>query len=401
MQPDGPFRMIEVLGSCPIGTVWSAVDRQGLPLTVALLDGAEEALWRDAFAAAANSLGRPGSGSPVRYSDLSATNPWVACPADGGPGAELVFLALGQDYHPVPPDTGDAQTATPAAGPVGAFDRHGPDPVEAGPVDHGPVEQGPAASGSPWPPPELPVSGPRITPSPPSVARRWRLKSRRTLIAAVAVTVLLVGAGAFTWRWSLDDGPRAQSPRPTASTRPAPFPTAAPRQPGAEPPQAGRWPTTWPRFVPTDRIRTLTGLDGLGFTVKVPNEWQCVLDGRGPGFARYRCGAAAGGDRQVGGELIVRDCPDQCPRSRQTAMRQAEEAWSLRWVSAGPMAAYAESSSLQIDGARRYGLVVVAFWRSGPDGAVDRQLVFRMTAPVQSAGQLRRVAGYLRDTVIF
>lgn len=79
-------------------------------------------------------------------------------------------------------------------------------------------------------------------------------------------------------------------------------------------------------------------------------------------------------------------------------MRTAEEAWGLRWVRSGPSSTYAETSSLTVDGERRYGLVVVAYWRSG-DGDVDRQSVLRMTAPVTGANQLRRVADYLRDVL--
>ncbi len=473
MQADRPFRMTEVLGSCQIGTVWSAVDVQGRPLTVAVLAPNADAHWRDAFAAAANALDQPRSGPHFLYADFSAAGPWVACPADGGPGAERVFLSLGQEYHPVPPDTGDSADEIPAPAPAivdettvdvaapALIDPESTQPISpvAGPgpstpTPHRPISPAPQPISpepvrpvSPWATGERPTSippvsgppasgpagrpGPAISgplppvggPRPPGpdpvspsgvpaddpftspvrriqpVARKRR-RTRRWLLIVVVLAVLLGGAGAFAWRWTLDDRPPEDDQR-TAATESAPFPTATPQEPGLEPPRPGAWPAAWPAFAPTDRIRTLTGLDGLGFTLKIPMSWQCVLDGRGAGFVRYRCGLAAGDDLQTGGELIVRDCPEQCPRERQTAMRQAEEAWGLQWITAGPTAAYAESSTLQIDGAQRYGLVVVAFWRSGSEGAIDRQVVFRMTAPVDGAGQLRRVANYLRDTVIF
>jgi hypothetical protein len=154
------------------------------------------------------------------------------------------------------------------------------------------------------------------------------------------------------------------------------------------------------RFTATDRVRTLSGLDGLTFPVKVPLNWQCSSVERAEGLSRHQCGAPAGSGPELGGELIVRECPAPCDGPRQTAMRTAEEAWGLRWVRCGPSSTYAETSSLDADGERRYGLVVVAYWRGG-DGDIDQQLVLRMTAPVTGANQLRRVANYLRDGLIF
>jgi hypothetical protein len=59
--------------------------------------------WRDAFASTANSLLQAGAGGPrVLYADFSTTTPWVACAAGDGPGAEQVFIALGQEYRPNP-----------------------------------------------------------------------------------------------------------------------------------------------------------------------------------------------------------------------------------------------------------------------------------------------------------
>jgi hypothetical protein len=79
-------------------------------------------------------------------------------------------------------------------------------------------------------------------------------------------------------------------------------------------------------------------------------------------------------------------------------MRVAEEAWGLRWVHGGTFSAWAESSTLQIDGATRYGLVVVGFFRSSStDSALDHEIVVRMVAPVDAAGQVQQVVSYLRD----
>ncbi|GAB7045465.1 hypothetical protein [Catenuloplanes indicus] len=462
MLANTPFRIIEVLGSCQVGTVWSAVDVQGRPLTVAVLTAGNDARWRDAFAAAANSPDQPRPGPPFLYADFTAAEPWVACPADDGPGAERIFLSLGQQYRPVAPGTGETPAANaaptavdgpPADGTADAIIAPGPwttppqQPVSPSPSHPGPAADRPTSGGPVSGPPVSsppvsgqpfaygsPVSGPPVS-SPPisgqpfahggprtpmpdmedpftSPVRRIQPvppKPRRTgrwITIAVVIGVLVAGSGAFAWQWALggDESPEGVL-QPTAAAESASasasVPVPPPRAPGIEPPKAGEWPGAWPRFTPTDRIRTLTGLEGVGFTLKIPMSWQCVLDGRGAGFTRYRCGLAAGDDLQTGGELIVRDCPDGCPKDRQTTMRQAEEAWGLQWIGAGPTAAYAESSTLQIDGEQQYGLVVVAFWRGGSEGAIDRQVVLRMTAPVDGAGQLRRVANYVRDTTLF
>lgn len=176
MQPDRPYQMIEVLGSCQVGTVWSAVDVQGRALTVAILSataGADQR-WREAFAAAANALGQPQSGGPhFLYADFTAATPWVACAVDGGSGAERVFLALGQEYQPVPPDFGDSagpvttvrSGATAGVGPPTA----GPLTAATPPLDDAEVTQRvpavgsrPAAGMNPW------SAGPPVSPAAPA-----------------------------------------------------------------------------------------------------------------------------------------------------------------------------------------------------------------------------------------
>jgi hypothetical protein len=229
-------------------------------------------------------------------------------------------------------------------------------------------------------------------------------RSRTSLWIGIAVAVLVLiagGGGVYAWTASGGD-PKPPVASASASTLPpAPLPTASPLFPGLEPPRKGSWPVQWPKFAATDTLRTLSDLDGLDFTLKVPRTWDCTAAGRAEGFAKYNCGISPGTNPELGGELIVRTCPDGCSEERRDAMRQAEEAWGLQWVQSGEFSAYAESSSLQIEGEKRYGLVIVAYWRSGSDGSIDRQIVFRMTAPVDGAGQLRRVANYIRDTVIF
>lgn len=461
MQPGGPYQFIEAVGRCQVGSVWSAVDGQGRSLTVAVLDAgaASDQRWRDAFAATANSLAQPAAGGTgYLHADFSAPAPWVAYAADDGPGAERIFLALGMDYRPMPA-AADQATAAATEPPEVGHTAGGPtssmasaeDPLSTERLNPGTAPVNPWEAGQPQPvspplsvsaPPQIisvppdPVSGmpasPGGGPFPPAGPSSYDLvyspppsydpfsssvrhivpsepRRRRTGLwigIGVLVVVVLAGGGSVFALTNMGaDGTPTSTPPSGASSAsslpPAPLPTGAPLQPGLEPPKPGVWPAEWPKFAETDRVRTLTNLDGLGFRVKVPQDWQCIPGGRANGFAKYHCGVSPGEDPEVGGELIVRDCPESCSGGQQRAMRKAEEAWGLQWISIGRYSTYAESSSLQVDGAQRYGLVVVAYWRGGSEGAIDRQLVIRMTAPVEKANQLRRVANYIRDAVIF
>ena len=98
-MPGAPYQLIEPVGSCQVGTVWSAVDEHGRALTVAVLDAgaAIDPRWREAFANAANA-----QQAGFVHADFAAAAPWVAYVVSGGPGAERVFLALGMDYRPRP-----------------------------------------------------------------------------------------------------------------------------------------------------------------------------------------------------------------------------------------------------------------------------------------------------------
>ncbi|MDG4786754.1 hypothetical protein O7626_12565 [Micromonospora sp. WMMD1102] len=261
-----------------------------------------------------------------------------------------------------------------------------------------PYSAEPATDASGYDPLYSPVR--HIVPSEPKPRRNW-------LLVAVAVVVVLVLAGGGTiLAVSLSGGDGGDEPppdaKPSASVLPPPAPTNPPLQPGLEPPTPGSWPTKWPTFTERDEVRTLPDLEGLTFTVKVPSSWQCVLSGRAEGFTKYNCGVPPGSDKpEFGGELIVRDCAQPCDEAQQVAMRQAEEAWGKRWIRSGQFSAYVETNTLQENGEQRHGLVVVGYFKSGSEGVVDRQLVLRMTAPVDGALELRRVATYLRETLIF
>jgi hypothetical protein len=344
-----PAQLLRILGTCGVGNVWAGVDAAGTELSIAVLDSAVAAdpRWREAFKAQADALARAGTIRPVS-ADFTAQQPWAACAAGSGPGAEQIFIALGQEYQP----TGD--TPVPPAPP--APTRTNPVPVPA------------TAGGHP---------------------ARW--------IGIVAILLLLPGAGsgiiAATIRPTVPKTAPTVSAKPSASVSasPTPFTTPTPARPGLEPPESGRWPASWPTFAAADKTDP-ANLPGLGFLIRLPSTWQCTPQQRTPGFARYSCG-----DGAVQAELLARTCPKPCDPGRRAELRGAEEAWGLRWTQAGTLTDYAETS--QLDEAARYALIVVAFWHSTPRAALDREVVFRATAPPDRTDEVRKVANAIRQAV--
>jgi hypothetical protein len=433
MQPVSPYRFSGRLGHCHVGSVWSAADEVGRPLTVAVLDdaAARDQRWRDAFAEAVEELAQPGTDRPHQVrAEVSAEVPWAAYAGAGGSGvgAERVFESLGMQVVATDPaaaapisgpnGAGVAPTSgpsgvvsAPTSGPSGAWPVvpaqstwTSSDPISGQPYPSAPYSpaapHSPAAPdsyglGYPSPAGQDPFAGPtrRIVPT----ERPQRRRGLWLGIAAVVVVFLAAGGVVFALvgGGGGKPGPATES---AAAPQQAALPTAAPASPGIEPPKGGTWPANWPRFKPTESVRTLT-LDGFGFPVKVPPTWQCTLAGRAAGFVRYTCGTPPGEATQFGGELVVRSCAAPCDENHQAELRRGEEAWGAQWIRSSPYGAYAEQI-IEADGEQRHGLVVVAFWR-GASGEIDHQLVFRMTGPVHEAPQLRKVATYLRDTLVF
>lgn len=226
-------------------------------------------------------------------------------------------------------------------------------------------------------------------------------KPKRNLLlpVAVALVALLIGAGggmAVTAARGAGDDPE---PRPTRTAPLTPeqllLPAAPPAAPGVEPPQGGGWPSSWPVFTSSQSTRPITDLDDVGFNFRVPPGWSCTKEGQAAAAVRYRCGQGQGAEAS-GGDLIVRTCEPLCGAARRTELRQQEEAWGLRWTRSGPFTTWAETT--EINGKRLYGLVYVAFWRSTPEGPLDRQLVLRMTTPLATSDDLKRVANSIRDS---
>ncbi len=487
MQPEGPYQLVEALGSCQVGGVWSAVDPEAGPLTVARLDAAfaSDVRWRDAFAATANALHSKGNGPKFVYADFSAPTPWVACEGGEGPGAEQVFIALGLEYRTLPAGESSSQEETP----------QGQDGGQVSPVDSSPASTHSTAAGTTAtgttatgaedesaeqlsdglpgqgePSPE-PVSGgapattataatpavapqlaPAVTPAvtpelvpavtsavapelapattatepstseaglappfggiprpasspfnpgyPPILPVTRSRPPRRTGLW-VTIAVVLVAAIATTTAIFVSRGKGDTATTPTASPSSSSVlavPTAVPLHPGIEPPKSGVWPTT-PKFGDADQVKTLADLDDLGFWLKVPQTWECVAADHNKGEAKYHCGVSLGATTEVGGEIAVRDCQKPCNEERRTAFRTAEEAWGLQWRRIGMFSTYAETKV--INGEPKYGLVVVGWWRSVPEDAIDREIVIRMTAPLDRADEIRKVANGIRDTIYF
>ncbi|WP_328343259.1 hypothetical protein [Micromonospora sp. NBC_00421] len=471
MQTVGPYALHRKLSSCELGEVWAARDTAERPFTVAVLaPAAAEGGWREAFAAAANTLARS-DGLPITGANHTGPVPWVACAAEQGAGAAHVFLALGQRLTPAeeppagagrqrvgPPgeptpasgaaDAGptsrlvDAGPASgpPAGGPGGGATRPTTDgsvtPTVAAP-SAGPTTDGavpptvalhPSGSTSPgqrpgqrptaphqampnpqqaaphqaMPYPHQPAgqrpvpAGYPTTPAPyPPVAARSQGRAVLWSVLVALVAAAVGAAGGFGVAGRSADGPLTVAGPASATPSADPgLPGTPPRRPGVEPPVGGGWPTAAPTFAGTDPTREITGLAGVDFSFRVPTGWNCTEAARTSGSAHYRCGVPAADGSIIGGDLVVRQCPRLCTDERRTALRRQEEAWGLQWVRSGEFTTWAETT--RVDGAPRYGLVYLSYWRSVPEDAIDRQLVLRMTAPLDRADEVRKVAASVR-----
>ncbi|MGC9668859.1 hypothetical protein ACNTMW_20160 [Planosporangium sp. 12N6] len=360
MQTIGPYRVLRPLGSCQAGKVWLGADAAGREATIAVLDAAvaRDDQWRQAFGATGRSLAAARAIRVVNV-DLAAPAPWLACAPDVGQGAVEVFTALGQEYHPVTEDArGDSPSPAPTVG---------------------------SATGRP----AAPGSGSGYRPP-----GGW--------VGVLALLILLPGVGSGIIASTIE--PRGvaatSSGSPPTRTTPTPFVTPSPTRPGVEPPREGTWPAAWPTFGSADTARTLPKLPGLDRSFQVPATWRCDQAARATGFARYTCtdtSDTSGADNRTGGELLVRDCPQPCDSNRRVQLRRAEEAWGLQWVRAGSYTSWAETG--QLDGAPRYGLVFVAYWRSAPDGPIDREVVLRMSGPPDRVNDIRKIANSIRREI--
>jgi hypothetical protein len=223
-------------------------------------------------------------------------------------------------------------------------------------------------------------------------------------IGGLALVLLLPGVGgaviATTMR-SAEGGvpgverstaPQASaSPSPRSTVRP-PFVTPSPSRPGVEPTKDGTWPTKWREFSSADATKTINRQD-RGLVFLAPTNWECRQEFSSSGFTRLKCGSNLGKPNEVGGDLIIRECADPCDGRRQIELRKAEEAWGAQWTSGDYYTSWAEA---RLEG-DRYGLIFVRYWRTVAHERLNRELVFRMTAPVEQAFVLQQVANSIRD----
>ena len=301
MQPEGPYRFTHVLGGCPVGKAWAAIDEQGRFVTVAVLDAAVGGRpgWREAFAGTAELLAqsrrtrcptptptsppprpgwrtRPRRGRAPRNCSgpsVSTTSPPRRLPhrRPRRPGLRAA-LGVGPALGLRPARPAGRGSAHPvfgvraagfrrSAGPVGGAVR--PDPrlswSSVGPAlrlrrthlagaGHL-VTAGRAHLPGQWAGPRrlrgtaarpVQLAAQRIRPSRPASSRTglW-------IGIAALVVVLVGGVGAVAWRSSGAD--RHPDGEPLAHRRGSvrsdgPLPTSPPQQPGLEPPRPGDWP---------------------------------------------------------------------------------------------------------------------------------------------------------------
>jgi len=163
----------------------------------------------------------------------------------------------------------------------------------------------------------------------------------------------------------------------------------APHGPGKEPPQAGTWPADWSQFAADASTASVGNVNGSRFAFRVPASWSCVAIAVSGVDIQYSCTGVTV-DGPEGGDLMVRQCPAPCDADIRTGLRQHEDAWGLQWTSGGENVTWAQTASLP--GRSSYGLIVVGFWRSVQNGPVDRQVVLRLTAPLERSSALQSVA---------
>jgi hypothetical protein len=426
MQPEIPYRVVGKLGSCDVGTVWSAVDEgRGIPVSVAVLDAraASDQRWRDAFAGHAGAI----NGASIAWvgADFAAAAPWVAFNGADQPGAERVFISLGRPYTPFTPPPGEAptQVMAPISGVPHRPVPHMPMsnmpvsglPVSAMPVSGMPVSSLPV-SGTPisgTPVSGTPISGSPVSGTPTnmgldgtprrpyfgegaqdpygsSVGGTRRGNSKLWIALAAAVAVLLVGGAAVFAIIQLGDDDKSVATGPTATTSASPSPSATPIRPGLEPPRPGDWPN-WPKYGADDPVRPFK-LQGLSFDVTLPVNWECTSN---PNAVQYTCGYSNNGVRQAGGEILMRECDAPCDEARRTELRATEDAFGGQWRFAGENTTIAENPKL--DGATGYGLVTIAYFRSTDLGPVDRQVVLRLSGANSWADEFRKIANGVHD----
>jgi hypothetical protein len=417
----GPYRLLRTLGGCEAGQVWSAYAADGTSVTVAMIDPgrAADPRWLNGLMSGVDGLVRSGALSIVG-ADLSPPTPWVACAWDEGIGAGRLFTAGGLPYQsaapgnpvyppePVPvahlaaPTNGMSpvetvqalgRAAIPADAPTNELRPQATPPftppfhVPTAPPMSPPISPAPFSPPAGQPMPPARPASPAAPTRPPSAPPRRRRRGRGILVTLV-ILLLLAGAGtAAVWRFGLPaiPGLGAQS-TPTVTTA---APVVAPKGPGVEPPAAGDLlPVAWATFGDREQTQPMSP-GGVGFTFRAPQTWKCNQSQGGPTGVVFTCGSGTGASA-IGGDLAVHPCLEGCDTAVREKMRKSEDAWALQWTSAGPYVTWAQTSALPAPA--QYGLILIGYWRSDPNGPLNRQTVLRLTAPQANAAEIQKVA---------
>jgi hypothetical protein len=310
-----------------------------------------------------------------------ASAPTVPAP----PGSRLAPPPGGPGAPPPPPPPG-APPAGPPVGPPGAA----PATAKRGKQPKQPkAPKPPKARRGQKPPP----------PAAPPVPRSRRRRRGRRVLATVALVIAMFAIPAVIALLVIrPDANNTNNPEPGPTSGPGERARAAVSGPGIEPPVDGDWPTQWARFQGSDSTKRMSDLEGLGFSFDVPSTWECTKAASDTSTVRYECGAGLGTPDEIGGDIIVRACPeDLCTGERRSAMRKTEEAWGLQWNRAGNVFCWAETTNFV--GPPHYGLVMVGYWRSVDAGVLDRQVVVRLTAPTAQTGDIQKVVNSVRTEV--
>jgi len=354
----GPYQIVQPLGESPYGFVHLAADSFGrrVCLTALRPEVAADPQVRWQFAQYVNSHAATPGPTPVVAADLNAPVPWAATANPELPGGENLLIAMGGGYTPlaaVPP----------------------------------------------------PVSAPAYAPAAPAGTP---LGVKLGVVAAVVAVLAMAGAGA-AYVVTSDDKPtagpsptpaasRSPSPSPSPSASPSATPSAKPTesavvQPGGEPPKPGAWPASWASFTAGEATYDMSKLkESLGFGFRTPKTWGCLRYETPAGYlAKHVCvdESYKGTGGSPGGQILVRECKAPCDAAVQTSQRADVHAFAAQWMQGDATSTYAEGTG-EFSSGKRYFLVVSRYWRSRPGGPLDRQLVFRMTATEDRAGELQK-----------
>lgn len=248
-----------------------------------------------------------------------------------------------------------------------------------------------------WAPPVSDMSPEDLVPI--AITPEDRPRNRtRLLVGLLVLGIVVLGGtgGAIAFLTRPDPGPPVESPGISASIPALPPSPPTPEEPGVEPPVADEWPNDFARFAPDEPAEKMEKLPGVPFDFFVPEGWNCTDNSAGDGVIRYTCGPGGRSD-EIGGDIIIRDCPDPCTSDRRIALRGSVEAWGLQWHRDSGYRSWAATEEL--DDEPRFGIVLAGYARSTFEGPMDKLVVLQMTAPLDEQEAVQKVASSVRGAI--